>query len=285
MIFLAFVGSLAAHPSNFARLLNITPMDLSRLSWYSIGVTTNSLGHCTKDYIQQLLCIDNRVRALSFDDVESMVSSVNFILRDLYVSEHTLVEFHLTPVNPSNLLWRLLVNIVCNIKTSDTGEILMSRILSLKQFSVLYVEIKHLQFIPHDNNIPTSHTANSEDLCIMCFDAPPNSILPCAHSFCRNCINTWVKSELRLPSSSRVSASNCASEVEWSNRQQCPICRDPCPRSSDAWDVLSEADTRTCKAEMAITVLNLIKNAGSPYKLPQPRQPASPPPTPSAHHP
>ncbi|KAL7064104.1 hypothetical protein AAHC03_04542 [Spirometra sp. Aus1] len=174
-----------------------------------IGVTTNSLGHCTKDYIQQLLCIDNR-------------------------------------------------------KNSDTGEILMSRILSLKQFSVL---------------------ANSEDLCIMCFDAPPNSILPCAHSFCRNCINTWVKSELRLPSSSRVSTSNCASEVEWSNRQQCPICRDPCPRSSDAWDVLSEADTRTCKAEMAITVLNLIKNAGSPYKLPQPRQPASPPPTPSAHHP
>ncbi|BHF63565.1 hypothetical protein SprV_0200655900 [Sparganum proliferum] len=207
------------------------------------------------------------------------------ILKDLYVSEHTLVEFHLTPINPSNLLWRLLVNIVCNIKNSDNGELLMSRILSLKQFSVLYVEIKHLQFIPHDNNIPTSHTANSEDLCIMCFDAPPNSILPCAHSFCRNCINTWVKSELRLPSSSRVSASNCASEVEWSNRQQCPICRDPCPRSSDAWDVLSEADTRTCKAEMAITVLNLIKNAGSPYKLPQPRQPASPAPTPSVHHP
>ncbi|VDM05446.1 unnamed protein product [Schistocephalus solidus] len=74
---------------------------------------------------------------------------------------------------------------------------------------------------------------------------------------------------MRLPSIS--SAGNCPSETEWSNRQQCPICRDPCPRSSDAWDVLSEADTRTCKAEMAITVLNLIKNSGSPYRPPQPQ--------------
>ncbi|VDN12699.1 unnamed protein product [Dibothriocephalus latus] len=80
-----------------------------------------------------------------------------------------------------------------------------------------------------------------------------------------------VKTELRLPSSSRVPAgSNCDSETECTNRQQCPICRDPCPRSSDAWDVLSEADTRTCKAEMAITVLSLIKNAGSPYKQSKP---------------
>uniref|UniRef100_A0A914N4Y8 RING-type domain-containing protein n=1 Tax=Meloidogyne incognita TaxID=6306 RepID=A0A914N4Y8_MELIC len=58
--------------------------------------------------------------------------------------------------------------------------------------------------------------------CIICFDARPDAVLPCAHAYCSSCINSF----LRI------------------NQKCCPLCRRPM-KEDEAW-VMTEKPSKEC---------------------------------------
>ncbi|VDL18402.1 unnamed protein product [Hymenolepis diminuta] len=150
----------------------------------------------------------------------------------------------------------------------STTSILSQRVLGFRQFFVLYQEIKRFSQLP-TTTINNSIKPISDETCLLCCDACPSSILPCGHNFCRKCIDAWFKASFKLPSERSEyfsSSRRSQSYSELKNRQQCPLCRGPCPRSKEAWDFLDCPDPSECRNEMASVLLNLIFNAGSPLR-------------------
>ncbi|EUB60071.1 RING finger protein [Echinococcus granulosus] len=141
-------------------------------------------------------------------------------------------------------------------------------ILTLRQFYVLYQEIKRFSQIPAETPGRESGPLPDE-ACLLCCDACPSAILPCGHNFCRKCIDEWLKASFVLPPERHESFTTrrYSRPATLKNRQQCPLCRGPCPRSTEAWDMLGRPDDFECRREMSRVLLNLIYNAGT---LPHP---------------
>uniref|UniRef100_A0A0R3X0V5 RING-type domain-containing protein n=1 Tax=Hydatigena taeniaeformis TaxID=6205 RepID=A0A0R3X0V5_HYDTA len=140
---------------------------------------------------------------------------------------------------------------------------LSHRVLTLRQFHALYQEIKHYSQIP--TKTPGRNSGSLlDEACLLCCDAPPSAILPCGHNFCRRCIDEWLKASFKLPPERHDSFTtrrySCPPALK--NRQQCPLCREPCPRSTEAWDLIDPPDEFECRREMSRVLLYLISNAG-----------------------
>ncbi|VDK39989.1 unnamed protein product [Taenia asiatica] len=145
----------------------------------------------------------------------------------------------------------------------SAGKSVEAEILTLRQFHVLYQEIKRF------SQIPTKTRSGKpgpllDEVCLLCCDACPSAILPCGHNFCRKCIDEWLKASFKLPPERHDSFTtrrySCPPPLK--NRQQCPLCRGPCPRSAEAWDLVGPPDDLECRKEMSLVLLNLIYNAG-----------------------
>ncbi|KAL5960514.1 hypothetical protein TSMEX_011745, partial [Taenia solium] len=76
--------------------------------------------------------------------------------------------------------------------------------------------------------------------------------------------NRMLKASFKLPPERHDSFTtrrySCPPPLK--NRQQCPLCRGPCPRSAEAWDLVGPPDDLECRREMSLVLLNLIYNAG-----------------------
>ena len=59
----------------------------------------------------------------------------------------------------------------------------------------------------------------NEDECIICMDNRSEVTLPCAHSFCRNCIETWS-----------------------GEHQSCPTCRNTISENDEFWEITERPD-------------------------------------------
>ncbi|KAL5110645.1 hypothetical protein TcWFU_007353 [Taenia crassiceps] len=147
--------------------------------------------------------------------------------------------------------------VVMDVSAFDGNEYYMSYLLHL-------IEIKRFSQIPSKTPDGKSRPLLDE-VCLLCCDACPSAILPCGHNFCRKCIDEWLKASFQLPlerhDSSTTRRYSCPPPLK--NRQQCPLCRGPCTRSAEAWDLVDPPDEFECRREMSRVLLNLICNAGT----------------------
>ncbi|VUZ49372.1 unnamed protein product [Hymenolepis diminuta] len=235
---------------------------------YNVSSTATEIAHETSDNLKKSINLENHVNSTSYSELKEMVFSANELVNKLYESKDILVRFECEPINHLNIFWRLTTVVNCTITQISTTSILSQRVLGFRQFFVLYQEIKRFSQLP-TTTINNSIKPISDETCLLCCDACPSSILPCGHNFCRKCIDAWFKASFKLPSERSEyfsSSRRSQSYSELKNRQQCPLCRGPCPRSKEAWDFLDCPDPSECRNEMASVLLNLIFNAGSPLR-------------------
>ncbi|KAM7538460.1 hypothetical protein Aperf_G00000063547 [Anoplocephala perfoliata] len=241
-------------------------MDVSSLDdfAYNLSSTATEIAHDTKDSLKKSFNIENLVNSFSYNEFKEMVSNANALVKKLYEKDDLIICFEYAPTHYLNLFWRLTMIVKCTISRGPDVTALSRRVLNLRQFFVLYQEIKRVGQLPTTSlNSPVKPI--SDENCLLCCDACPSSILPCGHNFCRKCIDTWFKTSFQLPSERSVFfLRRHQSLPQLKNRQQCPLCREPCTRNTEAWDFLDSPDASECRQEMASVLLNLIFNAGSP---------------------
>ncbi|KAL3266428.1 hypothetical protein HHI36_010602 [Cryptolaemus montrouzieri] len=124
------------------------------------------------------------------------------------------------------ILWKTAVEIACIKVDPVSKQVENCRLLNLAELLKVFFtlkcqstamdqsEMRHINYEEFLSNLYKDPDLSSE--CSICFERKHELTLPCAHSFCSQCIEEWN-----------------------SEHQTCPICRDKLESTDDTW-VLSE---------------------------------------------
>ncbi|PRP88832.1 hypothetical protein PROFUN_00300 [Planoprotostelium fungivorum] len=100
--------------------------------------------------------------------------------------------------------WKLLANI--QLRSNVDGR--TKKILSLKQFSIFYVQLLEMMKSSQDPSMRTSGcqeivettlSADNDTDCIICFEKKADIALQCTHAFCSDCLKEWKQRSQTCP--------------------------------------------------------------------------------------
>ena len=90
-----------------------------------------------------------------------------------------------------------------------------------------------------------SDGARNRDICCICMESEAVVILPCYHSFCETCIDSWVASR----------------------RSTCPLCRSKMGKRNDRWEVIEELPQDfDVKTEIGKVLLHMAALCGKKFE-------------------
>merc|ERR1712037_1050102 len=82
----------------------------------------------------------------------------------------------------------------------------------------------------------TDADPNSLDECCICLERKPDTILPCAHSYCLPCIEQWNV-----------------------DHKTCPVCRETLTSTNDGWVISDGPDALEIATDIQKALMNLTK--------------------------
>ncbi|XP_003741161.1 RING finger protein 141 [Galendromus occidentalis] len=178
------------------------------------------------------------IALLDRDTVAKMIIDLNEAGLNLKGRE---VRVDVVGYTDDQILWRRGIRFTCRVKDLQSNEELIKEI-NLRQFITVYhnvmmsKQLSNVPLAPPPRSRNSSDPSTDDDLCCVCLDRLPQVSLPCAHSFCPNCIQEW---QLRSNS--------------------CPLCREE--SSVDEQWLLEEApDLTEMERELRITLANLLRS-------------------------
>jgi len=120
-----------------------------------------------------------------------------------------------------------------NIKTSsceETGE------GSVPTSSGAEVKLRHKPFSHSMILDEALHEGISLEECCVCLERKPDTILPCAHSYCTRCIQQWNV-----------------------NHKTCPVCRESLDSTADGWVVSESPDMLDIATEIQKSLMEIAQ--------------------------
>ncbi|XP_044748853.1 RING finger protein 141-like isoform X1 [Coccinella septempunctata] len=170
--------------------------------------------------------IAKEIKEMDREKFQEIISELNSFSRDYFDNEGKQMIFAVRQGSDQCILWKAVVEIACIKIDPDSSEVKNYRTLSLVELMKIFYSLKYQnaakdqsekacityeKIVSHADNDPVM---SSE--CTICLERKVELTLPCAHSFCSQCIEEWS-----------------------SEHHTCPICRDKLESTSDSW-VLSE---------------------------------------------
>uniref|UniRef100_A0A914NAV4 RING-type domain-containing protein n=2 Tax=Meloidogyne TaxID=189290 RepID=A0A914NAV4_MELIC len=167
------------------------------------------------------------------EELESLVQELNERCIKCFGQNQMNMLFAIKYNPDDKFIWQLGVRVHCFTVLDEKP---YRRTYNLYQFLKFYHTT--IQILDASEASATSNSDPSKDFmkiaildescyvedgqCIICFDARPDAVLPCAHAYCSSCINSF----LRI------------------NQKCCPLCRRPM-KENEAW-VMTEKPSKEC---------------------------------------
>ncbi|XP_065158553.1 RING finger protein 141-like [Atheta coriaria] len=170
---------------------------------------------------------------ITYDEFKEKLKDFNKLSNQCLDSTGNKLLFIIKKGTEEHLFWKVTIRIACVKVDPKTQKIHSFKLIDLRKFLQIYRTLKVQKEIAdeskqHDltvstiyNNLEEIAGRSDEDVesateCCICLERKPDISLPCAHTYCVQCIEEWNE-----------------------DHDTCPICREHLDGKDDAW-VLSE---------------------------------------------
>ncbi|BFZ05010.1 hypothetical protein BsWGS_08049 [Bradybaena similaris] len=188
------------------------------------------------------------------------IEELNIVTRSFTDKAGKQLRFVIKKGSDASFLWKGTIRIRCLKINTNTNVIESSRLLTLRQFVVIYKEILEqvstLSSPPQETStesypsqkpsasrideltasaffpLPDKTDEGEEDTeneCCVCMDRKACIMLSCCHEFCEACIDSWTKDQ---------------------QHSNCPLCRSQVSGSDDTWVLTDKSDPRDYASEV-----------------------------------
>lgn len=210
------------------------------------------------------------IAGLTYEDFLEHIGQLNQISGRFLDSNGKTLAFAVKKGSDSTPLWKGTVRVACVKLDSDTKAVESCRLLNLKEFLAVYKSVQtqaaalRAQFETEDDErqeldgggcssndktrqqppLTISHSmllqealeggGSSLEECCVCLERRPDLILPCAHSYCTQCIQQWNV-----------------------NHKTCPVCRETLETTEDGWVISDGPDSLDITIEIQKSLMEL----------------------------
>jgi len=247
-------------------------------TFIKMGVTSS-----THDAIARHADHLRKFATLSYADFLASVEHLNLVAEQHVDPNGKRLMFAIRPKSSDSLVWKATAKVDCYKVNCRSCQIETTRVLTLHQFIALYDQIiKHVDSASVNPEVASgsarpslaiddsSSTLEASALlaefdalggstangaldsvdnvieCCICMERKSSIILPCLHTYCEKCIDSWWESG-------------------GEEAQTCPLCRQELKDKGDQWVLMSERpDAQEMEHEVSSCMVGLASNAGRP---------------------
>ncbi|XP_060531454.1 RING finger protein 141-like [Cylas formicarius] len=226
-----------------------------------MGGATSGLGETFSRVLNDepiFTLLSEEINNLSYEDLLKLLSEMNHLSKKCLDSNGHQLVFMVKKETDSTIFWRATIQIACVKINADTQEVVSYRLLSLSQFMKIFKTLscqnlaaEHSQCCTSSNseklniskildNINESSNSHSSEECCICFERKQELTLPCAHSYCLQCIEEWNEAH-----------------------DTCPICRERLQSRDESWIISEVPKAEDISKEIRDNLLELADDKPS----------------------
>jgi len=235
---------------------------------YSIGKIQGELIRQTRSY--------KEIANVTYEEFLENVTELNEISGHFLDANGKRLVFAVKKGTDTTALWKGTVRVACLKVDAESKSVDSLRLLNLKQFLAVHRSIQSQTSVlneeqslsesgsiqsspartlpgaeepvkrPHPLSLPTfSHSmileealeGTSLDECCVCLERKPDTILPCAHSYCTICIHQWNV-----------------------NHKTCPVCREKLESTDEGWVISDGPDSLDIATEIQKSLMEIAQD-------------------------
>uniref|UniRef100_A0A8D9EJ07 RING finger protein 141 n=1 Tax=Cacopsylla melanoneura TaxID=428564 RepID=A0A8D9EJ07_9HEMI len=209
----------------------------------SINKLTEGVDTIQEEIVKHAKAI-SEITSISYEEFLQHLFHINTLSQQCMDADGNQVLFAIKKGTDSTVFWKGTIRIAVIRKNIHSSALETSKLLNLSQFLKIVKTLDDMIKISQDQGSTSDHkpitasilmevvnvktendkalscsSGDSNDSCVICFEHKPDIVLPCMHSFCHKCIDSWNV-----------------------NHKTCPICREEMLDSNDKWIISDRPD-------------------------------------------
>ncbi|XP_017768056.1 PREDICTED: RING finger protein 141-like isoform X2 [Nicrophorus vespilloides] len=171
--------------------------------------------------------VSEEIFNMTYEEFITRMSELNKLSKECLDITGKQLLFAVKKGTESTFLWKATVQIACVKVEPISNKVHTYRLLSLREFLQVFhtLQMQHavaeqskvkISVSKFYDNIDDISSAEKQNECCICLERKTDILLPCAHTYCKQCIEEWNE-----------------------DHRTCPICREKLQSTDDTW-VLSE---------------------------------------------
>lgn len=227
----------------------------------SINKLTEGVDTIQEEIVKHAKAI-SEITSITYEEFLQHLFHINTLSQQCMDADGNQVLFAIKKGTDSTVFWRGTIRIAVIRKNIESSALETSKLLNLSQFLKIVKTLDDMIKISQDNSPSSSNekpaitasmllevvnvktgddkalscsSGDSNDSCVICFENKPDIVLPCMHSFCHKCIDSWNV-----------------------NNKTCPICREEMLDSNDKWIISDRPDELELNEQIAATLMSVM---------------------------
>uniref|UniRef100_A0A8D8ZYH9 RING finger protein 141 n=1 Tax=Cacopsylla melanoneura TaxID=428564 RepID=A0A8D8ZYH9_9HEMI len=229
----------------------------------SINKLTEGVDTIQEEIVKHAKAI-SEITSISYEEFLQHLFHINTLSQQCMDADGNQVLFAIKKGTDSTVFWKGTIRIAVIRKNIHSSALETSKLLNLSQFLKIVKTLDDMIKISQDQGSTSDHkpitasilmevvnvktendkalscsSGDSNDSCVICFEHKPDIVLPCMHSFCHKCIDSWNV-----------------------NHKTCPICREEMLDSNDKWIISDRPDELELSEQIASTLMSVMVSYG-----------------------